>query len=148
MKNIINKILLLVAIVASLSSCREMQQHGDFSGQWQVLTIEYPDGMVKDVQGEIYYNFQRNLCQLTMPQEPNAVSQKRVTGVLDYHESWFTVDFRLSNYTELEPFGIIAPEGADMNKLGVIVRYNIDSFSSERMVMTTDCGTILTCRKF
>ncbi len=146
MKTISNIILFLsLTIFAAISatSCRELAQNGDFSGQWQVLSFDYPDGTTVDPEGTRFYCIYRDVAQLT---DNTGV---RVTGNLIYDEdnNRFSIQFPEEELRDLAPWGITAPEGADPDMLGYTADYTIETLTSSRLVMTTR-GVVITCRKF
>ena len=69
MKKIYSLTVFFIAAAVALfaTSCRELAQNGDFSGQWQILSIEYPDGTTIDPEGTRYYCIYRDVAQLTAP---------------------------------------------------------------------------------
>lgn len=131
-------------MACGLSSCRELAQNGDFSGQWQIQTMEYPDGTTVDPEGNRYYCFYRDVAQLTAP------GGTRITGNLAYNEDagTFAIDFPYDPPTYLKLWGITFPDTTDPNEKGVTARFTINVLTSERLVMTTEAGVVITCRKW
>lgn len=146
MKKIISPILLGLLIVCSIlpvTSCQQLAQNGDFSGQWQFLSIDYPDGTSVNPQGERYLCVYRDVAQLT---GPNGV---RVTGNLAYDEDAgkFSIEFPYECAANLAPWGITAADEVDPDSYGFVASFTIQTLSSSRLVMTTN-GVVITCRKF
>lgn len=146
MKTISNIILFLsLTFFAAFSatSCRELAQNGEFSGQWQVLSIDYPDGTTVDPEGTRYYCIYRDVAQLTAP------GNIRITGNLAYDEDnkRFSIQFPYEEVMDLAPWGITAPEGVDPYMLGYTADFTIQTLTSSSLVMTTR-GVVITCRKF
>jgi len=146
MKTISNIILFLslVFFVAfTATSCRELAQNGDFSGQWQVLSIDYPDGTTVDPEGTRYYCIYRDVAQLTAP------GDIRITGNLAYDEdnNRFSIQFPYEEVRYLAPWGITAPNGVAPDMVGFTADFTIQTLTSSRLVMTTG-GVVITCRKF
>lgn len=131
-------------MIAALSttSCRKLALHGDFSGQWQILTIDYPDGTHEEPQGEYYYCFYRDVAQLTN------ISGIRIVANLAYNDDAFVLQFPYERAGRLAPWGITCPDTVDPGMLGYSAGFTIDKLTSKRMVMTTDMGVTITCRKY
>lgn len=147
MKKVIYKIFMAtVALVAifSFGACRELAQNGDFSGQWQVLSMDYPDGTSVDPEGERYYCFYRDVAHLTSPEGT------RVTGNLVYDEDAmkFSIQFPYQTVRGLERWGITFPDGVDPNSKGETAHFTINLLTSEDLIMTTQMGVVITCRKW
>lgn len=141
-------ITIILAIAAMLTcglpSCRELAQNGDFSGQWQIMTIEYPDGTTVDPEGTRYYCFYRDVAQLT------ATGDTRISGNLAYDEDarTFAIEFPYDSPVNLKPWGITFPDTTDPNAKGFTAHFTINVLTSERLVMTTEEGAVITCRKW
>lgn len=138
-------ILTLLLTLLSLTSCfKELAQNGDFSGQWQVLSIDYPDGTSVDPQGEYYYCIYRDVAQLTNTQA------ERVTGNLVYDEDAmrFSIQFPYESAAGLAPWGITFPDTIDPATKGLTVNFKINHLTSEQLIMTTEMGVVITCRKW
>ena len=61
------KIIVLTLIAATgllAAGCRDCPTNGKLDNQWQIMTIEYPDGTVQQPQ-KLYYCFYRDIVQLT-----------------------------------------------------------------------------------
>lgn len=131
-------------MTCGITSCRELAQNGDFSGQWQIQTIEYPDGTTVDPEGTRYYCFYRDVAQLTAP------GGTRVTGNLAYDEDAgkFAIEFPYEKASYLKSWGITFPDLTDPDTKGVTARFTINALTSERLVMTTEAGAVITCRKW
>lgn len=147
MKTITKIIMMLSLAVATIlpsTSCRELAQNGDFSGQWQVLSMDYPDGTTVDPEGTRYYCFYRDVAQLT------SQGALRVTGNLVYDEAGrkFSIEFPYEYAVNLAPWGITLPEGVDPMTQGYVAHFTIQTLTESRLVMTTDQGVVITCRKF
>lgn len=143
---------LTIAILAvSFSSCRKLAEHGSFSGQWQVLSIDYPDGTVVDSPShDLYYRFYRDVATVF-----NRKTHFGATGnILDYREKEsFTLQFpykaKLSQFATLgmtDPDATIDPENDEVE--GYTVSFTIRKQDSQTLIMTTQYGVTLTCRKF
>lgn len=144
---IIRNILLLTAVVIATmtaTSCRELAQNGDFSGQWQVLSIDYADGTTVDPAGTRYYCIYRDVAQLT------GSGSKRITGNLAYDEDAgkFSIEFPLEKPGQLSSWGITFGPDVDPDQKGCTANFTINSLSSSRLIMTTETGNVITCRKY
>lgn len=146
MKRTLTKLITAVLAFFALAttSCRELAQNGDFSGQWQVLTMEYPDGSTVNVQGQRYYCIYRDVAQLTAP------GGTMLTGNLTYDEDAgrFSIQFPHETAAKLAPWGIEIPEGPDNTPDGCTARFVINTLTSQRLVMTGETGIVITCRKY
>lgn len=138
------KIILLCLIIAALgsTSCRKLALHGDFSGQWQILTIDYPDGTHVEPQGEYYYCFYRDVAQLT------DLNNTRIVANMTYTDDEFVLQFPYEIVERLAPWGIICPDTVDPETKGYSATFTIDRLTSKRLVMTTDMGVTIACRKY
>ncbi len=143
LKSLITAAVAFVAVI-SASSCRELAQNGDFSGQWQVLTIEYPDGTTENVQGERYYRIYRDVLQLSAP------GGTLVTANLFYDEDagTFSAQFPYDTPAYVAPWGIGCPEGVDPSVNGFTARFTINKLSASQLIFTGETGIVVTCRKF
>jgi hypothetical protein len=146
MKKIYSLTVFFIAAAVALfaTSCRELAQNGDFSGQWQILSIEYPDGTTIDPEGTRYYCIYRDVAQLTAP------GGTRVTGNLSYDEDagTFSIQFPGNSPSYLKDWGITFPDDISDEQQELTARFTINDLTSKRLVMTTDMGVVITCRKF
>lgn len=142
MKKIITAISIMI-LLSSLSSCRKLALHGDFSGMWQVLSIQWPDGTVEPSNHEYSYCFNRNVVMLRQ------YGDKAVLGNMVYHETDFTLQFPGASMSYLRHWGIIAPTGdtgPDWREF--TVTFTVDRRTSSQMVITSDQGVTVTLRKY
>lgn len=129
-------------MVAVMSGCRKMPQHGDFSGQWQILTLTHPDGTIEQSNKEYFYRFYRDVAQL------DQTGMYPTTANLDWGGDDFTLQFPYDNAAFLAPWGIIYEDGGATAEKGFTLHYTINHLSSSQLIMTTDQGVTITCRKF
>lgn len=143
LKSFLATALVFVAVIVA-SSCRELAQNGDFSGQWQVLTIEYPDGTTENVQGKRYYRVYRDVLQLAAP------GGTVVTANLVYDEAAavFSAQFPYTTPADVASWGIGCPDGTDPSAKGFTARFSINKLSASQLVFTGETGIVVTCRKF
>lgn len=143
MKKILT-VITIALLLTSLSSCRKLALHGDFSGMWQVLSIEYPDGTVVQSDHQYFYCFNRNVVMLRQ------YGDIYVMGNMVYHETDFTLQFPNSDPAFLAPWGItMAPgEVSDGSGREIIISFNVDERTSKRMVITSQYGVTTTLRKY
>lgn len=137
----IARILSLVILLAVAGSCRELPLIGDLAGQWQVTKIVYPDGRVVE-SPQRYYCFYRHTAQL----HPGRGAA--TTANMTYDNPSLTLQFPTTQPRNLEAWGIVVPENTPTGTIEWIQKYHIDHLSSERLVMTTEQGVEITCRKF
>ena len=146
MKKIYSLTVFFIATAVAIfaTSCRELAQNGDFSGQWQILSIEYPDGTTIDPEGTRYYCIYRDVAQLTAP------GGTRVTGNLSYDEDagTFSIQFPDNSPSYLKNWGITFPDDISDEQQELTARFTINDLTSKRLVMTTDMGVVITCRKY
>lgn len=133
--------LTLAAIL--FSSCRETALHGDFSGQWKVESIDWPDGSSVNPEGTRFYNFYRHVAQLSGP------PQKRVTGNLAYDGDArrFSIGFPEINAEEVYPWGIDVPDDVPDGS-AYSAEFSILRLDSEHLVFKATDGTVISCRKW
>ncbi len=143
MKRVIYIALMMVALFSS-NACRELAQNGDFSGQWQILSMDYPDGTSVDPEGKYYYCIYRDVAQLT------ATGGTRVVGNLVYDEDAmrFSIQFPYESARGLARWGITFPDTVDPAAKGLTVNFTINHLTSEQLIMTTEMGVVITCRKW
>lgn len=135
-------LLAAITILLGAASCRKLPLHGDFSGMWQILTIEYPDGTVKESNHDYYYCFNRHVVMLR--QNGNGY----LNGNLTYNDTDFTLQF-FDVYTRyLAHWGITLPEGMDHYTGEVVINYTIDKLTSKQLIVTTEQGVTITMRKY
>ncbi len=140
MKKLI-QIIAAVALLVSAGSCRELPLIGDLAGQWQIQRIEYPDGKVVDAP-QRYYRFYRHTAQLA----PGV--SVITTANMTYENPSITLQFPTTQPRRLEPWGIVVPDNTPEGTIEWIQKYHIDELTSERLVMTTEQGVVITCRKY
>lgn len=141
MKRLLFQLMLIVASSISFSGCRELAQNGDLSGQWQITAIDLKDGTSVDPEGNYYYCFYRNVCQLTN------TNTTRITANMVYDEkaATITLEFPRDNLSTLSGWGL---SEADIDPETSTIRISVNSLSSSRLVMTTPAGTTISCRKY
>lgn len=143
-----NLFLIILATVASMTSCRELAQNGDLSGQWQILSIDHTDGTATDPEGKAYYCFYRNVAQLTN------TNTTRVTANMVYDEKarTITLQFPYNSPAQLNQWGItqagsaLDPDAEPTDPTAVTILIN--HLSASRLVMTLPGGNTVTCRKY
>ena len=143
-----NFLLIILAIVAPATSCRELAQNGDLSGQWQIRSIDHPDGTSTDPDGYNYYCFYRNVAQLTN------TNTTCVSANMVYNEkaSTITLQFPYEKIENLKAWGITQPGSAlnpeepanDPSTVTLVINH----LSASRLVMTAPGGNVITCRKY
>ncbi len=129
-------ILLLVG-----GSCRELPLIGDLAGQWQIQKIVYPDGQVVE-NPQRYYNFYRHTAQLGPGGGVNR------TANMTYDNPELSLEFPTTDPRSLEAWGIVVPDDTPEGTIRWVQNYHIDKLTSERLVMTTEEGAEITCRKY
>lgn len=141
MKRLLFQLMLIVASSISFSGCRELAQNGDLSGQWQITAIDLKDGTSVDPEGNYYYCFYRNVCQLTN------TNTTRITANMVYDEkaATITLEFPRDNPSTLSGWGL---SEADLDTETSTIRIAVNSLSSSRLIMTTPAGTTISCRKY
>lgn len=138
-KKIYINLLVVVLCATIFTSCRDLPQNGDFSGHWQIVSMEYPDGTIVRPAGTHYYSFYRSVAQLS------AVGYVRVTGNLVYTGTEFSIEFHYQKDAKfLEAWGVIVPSDDEVE--GWVEHYKINKLTPESLVMTTSQGIVITCR--
>lgn len=144
--NLILRTLSIITIVLTAlgtTSCRELALNDDLDAQWQIMSIDYPDGTQIGAV-PYYYCFYRHTANLTTP------DKYPITANLTYEGNDLTLEFPYVDYpSQLAPWGITMPD--DMTEPveeGYTIHYTVNHLSSKKLVMTTDLGVTITCRKF
>lgn len=145
MKKLMLALLLCVGLSGLTSSCRDLPLIGDLAGQWQILTLEYPDGTVTPTTPEkyYYYCFYRHTAQLFY----YGLSHGH-TANMDYDNPDITLEFPYMTGNELANWGITVPEGTDGTVKGWTQHYVIEKLDDERLVLRTDQGVTITMRRY
>ncbi|MDE6271655.1 MAG: lipocalin-like domain-containing protein [Muribaculaceae bacterium] len=135
--------LLIVAVTGILlfGSCSKDNKMGPLRGQWQILTIEYPDARsVTPTSPRLYISFDQNLLQLTSSDDLEGFNPRfigQVTGEAP------DLTFSFPAYTGQDKISIISRWGIESDPVAVTV-LQIKGGS-----MTLKVGqNILTLRKF
>ncbi len=129
-----------MAMTLGVMSCREVPTNWDLDYQWQVMTVEYPDGTVLEPE-QCYYCFYRHTAQLRKADGGAFTANMTEDGDV------ITLEFPHSNPKLMKDWGILPPDDAPTTHW--LQTYTINKLSSSRLVMTTaDNGVVITCRKF
>ena len=131
-------ILANILILVGLGSCQDTPLIGDLAGQWQITKIEYPDGTVV----ERYYCFYRHTAQLT-----GGEVHTEHTANMTYDKPDITLEFPRAGGWQLTQWGIIATDTPGESTTWV-QKYHIDTLNGSKLVMTTEQGVVIYCRKF
>lgn len=135
--------IMLMMICAS--SCRKSEINGDLDGQWQYVSVDYPDGISTEPKG-FYLCISLHLAQLT---DSHGISNRMIhTANMTYSGDRMLLEFPRASYNDIEPWGFVAPDGSDMDAVGVTVGFRISHLSSERLVLISDEGVTITMRKY
>lgn len=144
------KIRLLISMLLALlcagasTSCRELSQIGDLAGQWQVLSIDYPDGTTVDPQGAVFYNFYRDVAQL----RDNDGGRSTASMAYDEQASKMTLHFPYSSPYALAQWGITCPDPELEAVKDFTISFDIKTLTSDRLVITSQYGVTISMRKF
>ena len=144
MKKLIFAILLAITAF-SLDSCRKMPEIGNLYGQWQILSIDYGDGTKwESPKHDFYFHFNRSVAQL---QERGGVT---ITGRLAYEtDRYLTLDFPFEySMDQLRKFGITDPSVTEPKVTDLKIRFDIDKIDSKSLIMTSQYGVTVTCRRY
>ena len=137
------KIIVLTLIAATgllAAGCRDCPTNGKLDNQWQIMTIEYPDGTVQQPQ-KLYYCFYRDIVQLT-------TGGVVATANLSQKGSTLTMEFPYSTADELTRWGLTLAPGEPTNVAGPVYTVGIDHLSDRTLRMITSQGVTISCRKF
>ena len=142
MKTLYKIIALTFIAVTSLltTGCNDRPTNGKLDHQWQIMTIEYPDGTVQQPE-KLYYCFYREVMQLT---SGGVVA----TAHLTQKGSTLTMEFPYSTADELTRWGLTLAPGAPTNVAGPVYTVEIDHLSDRTLRMVTSQGVTISCRKF
>lgn len=137
-------IFIVALALTTLTGCRKLALHGDFSGMWQILTIDYPDGTKSIAYGQYYYSFNRDVAQLSNDSEP----QTRIHAHLAIDaDGNFALSFPYTEFYQVAPWGILPPS-KEMDRQKAYEFFTVNELTSKRLVMTTSQGVVITCRKY
>ena len=127
--------------VSALQGCEKSNEMGKLRGQWQLLTIEYPDGEVVTVDNpRRYIVFDQWIVQLTSTDDDTMFTgywTGTVTGTDPDYVFDFPYDKDESNLERIAPWGI-----DDWH-----VAVHVSTLDSKRLVMKAGDNT-LTLRRF
>lgn len=114
---------------------------GDLQGQWQVMSIEYPDGdIVNPSSPRLYISFNLNVLQLTTSDDLEGFDARYIGQVTGESPD---LTFSFPAYTGEDKLDIISRWGIESDPVAVTVESN----KSGRMVMKIG-NNIVTLRKF
>lgn len=137
MKKTVNKIFfvfLTILIVSAAQSCNKAPINGKLDGQWQIMSIETADGVMKP-EGQYYYCFNLHIAQL------NSVGHGVHTANMIYEGSEIHLDFPYSR--DENSLKSLSAWGVDSNP----VTLKVIRLTSSQLVMET-ATTVITCRRF
>lgn len=152
MKNILIRlaaVMAMAAIVLGTSSCNKRPINGDLDGQWQLMTADYPDGKQVTPDRQLYFCFFLHTANLRG-------SGSYTANMVYVKDSYITLEFPYTDdASKLKPY-MISPDDCttppssahNPESKGVMVRLDIVSLSSSRLMMRTATGTVLSLRKF
>lgn len=139
MKQWIMILIASVAILANVTSCRELPTDKALDHQWRMVSVEYADGTVAD-PGERYYCFYRHTAELTSWGAINYVANMEQTDNL------IKLSFPDQDPRYLKYWGIVVPEELDTD---FTVVFEVRKLTSSTLILEDlSCGTVLTMRKF
>lgn len=131
----------LLLLLLTFTSCSKDNSMGQLRGQWQIMTIEHPDGEIeKPAAPRLYISFDQNILQLTSSDDLENFNAKYI-GQVTGESPNLTFSF---------------PAYIGQDKLSFIMRWGIESDPAAVKVenltgnaMTLKVGSnILTLRKF
>lgn len=137
-KTLTLRLIAFLALVISLSACRELPKIGDLAGQWQVTRIEYTDGTTVE-NPQKYYCFYREVANLT--------GDGMLTAELIYDKPSLTLVFPDTEPDKLTPWGIPVADTETSAEGTTRVNFNIANLTSKALVLTLPSVTI-TMRKY
>lgn len=140
MKRLTQIFTAMILLIAG-GSCRELPLIGDLAGQWQIQQIVYPDGRTVE-NPQHYYNFYRHTAQLSPGRGVDH------TANMAYDNPDLTLQFPTTQPRGLGAWGIVVPDDTPEGTIEWVQKYHIDVLTSERLVMTTEQGVQITCRKY
>ena len=134
------QILLFIFLLLSISSCDKTPINGKLDGRWQLMTIEYNDGSIKECY-RIYYSIQLHLVEIS----DKGGNGETFIGQFLYGNNEVTMsEFRyrgneenLAEAKNLEPFG--------MNVL--TNQFKVEKATGQTLILKSDYAR-LTFRKF
>ena len=127
-------IFLLFISVFILAGCQKTPINGDLDGEWEVMEV-YPDPPKWDKDLRIFYNFSRNVCQLTVYGGPFTLGN--LTYGDDRMELYFPFIHSESQILQLKQYGIFTNP----------VSFDVYFESKTRMILSNEETTVV-LRKF
>lgn len=138
------KVLAAVAVATLLWSCNKVSDNGDFDGQWQLMTVTTPSGEETAIN-RCYY------CIMLHTANLRASGHATLTANMTYvKKESVTFEFPYASPEDLYPWGLYAEDfpGVDQTKNGVTVTFKVNSLTSDKLIMTSPSGNVLSLRKF
>lgn len=133
-----------LAIIVSIfaSSCQRDNNMGDMRGQWQILSIDYPDGTsYAPREPRLYMSFDQKILQLTTSDNDVAGDDGRYMGIVSGDEPDLTFSFPYN--TTPATMLLIKRWGIDENPAQV----KVEKLDGSQMRLKIG-NNILTFRKF
>lgn len=133
MKKILS-LIIPALLVFVLAGCHYHNINGDLDGQWQLMSVDLPDGTQQTPQ-QVYYCFFMHTANVTSTSQGSAVANM----TYDKHARTLALEFPYKG--TLSPWGL--PDAP------CTVKFTINKINRKHLVMTLD-GTeaVMTLRKF
>lgn len=123
------------------NSCTKDNKMGPLRGQWQILSIGYPDGrMVNPAEPRLYISFDQNLLQLTSNDDLEVFNSKYIGQVTGESPD---LTFSFPAYTGQDKLSYISRWGIESDPVAV----KVESLKGDAMTLKIG-NNILTLRKF
>ncbi len=134
----------MIAVIAGLllfSSCSKDNKMGALRGQWQIMTIDYPDGhSVAPDSPRLYISFDQNLLQLTSSDDLEGFNSKYIGQVTGESPD---LTFSFPAYTGQDKLSIISRWGIESDPVAV----KVEELKGGSMTLKVG-QNVLTLRKF
>ena len=149
-RNIIIRIALVVALFATTGSCDKVPINGPLDGQWQLMSIETPEGSRQTKTHRTYLCFQLHLSQWFRPGKSNIYAHFTHQG-----DSIHFYDFAHASAQRKEgdndewvtPEEMAAGLMDDWGLHSTDITYHVGELNHSRLVLER-ADTVLTFRKF
>lgn len=135
--------LMLCICCTLIPSCRVAPSNGDFDAQWQLMTIEYPDGTTEVPATRTYYSFYRHTANIAL-----YGGSMLIANMTYVEDQSVTLVFPQYTPEQLKPFSLPVPSDAVDGVKGVTVTFTINHLSSSKLVMTAANGAVYSLRKY
>lgn len=139
------KKIVLIIVLLQLFSCDKLPINGKLDGMWQLMEIEYTNGIVEHPE-KTYYSIQLHLIKLSKVYEGSLHGSNAVNyvGRFEYTaDSLVIKDLRANKDEDLVTKEQLIPFGLN----GPVDRFKIEKLTNDKMILQSG-SVMLSFRKF